>query len=63
MGSLLQRQKQIEFRKRVLSFGLVGGGLALLLTGTQIFGLGLTVLGVYFTWDWFKFRAKNGMRF
>ena len=62
MGSLQQR-KQTEIKKRVLSFGALGTGLLLAFTGSPWIGMSLAGLGVYLAWDWFRFRAKNGMRF
>lgn len=63
MGSTLQRQKQTEIKKRVLSFAAIVGGLYLVFTGSPIIGLLATGLGAFLVRDWFRFRAKNGMRF
>jgi hypothetical protein len=63
MGTLVERDKLVEKRKRYLFFGVAGAGLVAGLGVTWI--LGLPVLGVatYLGFDWFKFRAKRGMRF
>jgi len=63
MGSLLQQQKQTEFRKRVVSFGAASTGILFAFFGHPILGLSLFGVGSYLVWDWFKFRAKRGMRF
>jgi len=63
MGSLLQQQKQTELRKRVLSFGATASGILFGFLGHPILGISLFGLGCYLVWDWFKFRAKRGMRF
>ena len=63
MGSLMQRQKQVELKKRILFFGTESLGLFLALTVSGWLGIPLMGLGAYLGWDWFKFRARNGMRF
>jgi hypothetical protein len=63
MGSLQQRQKQKELKKRVLSFSVTAGGVVLAFTASKLLGLSAVAIGVYLAWDWFRFRAKHGMRF
>lgn len=62
MGSL-QQQKQVELKKRILFFGAGALGVVMTATGSPIIGISLLALGTYLGWGWFKYRAKNGMRF
>jgi len=63
MGSLMKRQKKVEKNKRYLALGVGAAGVATSVLLTPILGVPLLVAGGYFGYDWFKFRAKNGMRF
>lgn len=63
MGTLVERDKLLEKRKRYLFFGVAGAGLAAGVGLTWILGLPLLAVGGYLGFDWFKFRAKRGMRF
>ena len=63
MGTLMQRQKQVEKNKRLLFLGVTSAGVATSVVLTPVLGVPLAVYGAYLGWDWFKFRAKNGMRF
>jgi len=62
MGSLIQRNKSIAKRKGTLAAAAVGGAVAV-----TVFSPVLGILGLagaaYLGYDWFSFRAKNGMRF
>lgn len=63
MGQLVERNKAIESKKR---WSFVGVGLAGVATGvglTWILGVPLLGVGIYLGIDWFRFRAKHGMRF
>jgi hypothetical protein len=62
MGSLMKRTQQVEKNKRYLAIGVSGAGLAAMAMTAWI-GLPVLAVGAYLGWDWFKFRAKNGMRF
>ena len=59
----MKRTQQVEKNKRFLTIGVAGAGVAVTAALTPVFGVPLLALGAYFGWDWFKFRAKNGMRF
>jgi len=63
MGSLMKRTQQVERNKRYLAIGVSGAGLAVTALMTGWIGLPVLAVGAYLGWDWFKFRAKNGMRF
>jgi hypothetical protein len=64
MGSLVKRTQQVEKNKRYLAVGVTGAGVAIAaLTPLWIIGVPVVAVGAYLGWDWFKFRAKNGMRF
>lgn len=63
MGSLMKRDKKVERNKRYLFMGVTGAGAATALALTPILGVPLLLVGGYLGYDWFKFRAKRGMRF
>lgn len=63
MGSLVKRTQQVEKNKRLLAIGVAGAGVATTVLLTPFIGVPVLVAGAYLGWDWFKFRAKNGMRF
>ncbi len=63
MGSLMKQTQQVEKNKRYLALGVTGAGVAVAFALTPVLGVPLLVAGGYFGWDWFKFRAKHGMRF
>lgn len=63
MGSLVKRTQQVEKNKRYLAIGVAGAGVATTVLLTPFIGVPVLVAGAYLGWDWFKFRAKNGMRF
>lgn len=63
MSSLMTKQKAIEKNKRYLFLGVETAGVLCTFALTPFVGVPLMVLGGYFGWRWFEFRAKNGMRF
>lgn len=63
MGSLMKQTQQVEKNKRYLALGVAGAGAAVTVLLTPVLGVPLLIAGGYFGWDWFRFRAKNGMRF
>jgi len=62
MGPIVQRNKSIAKRKGTLAAAATGGGVALLVFNPVLGVLGLAG-AAYLGYDWFSFRAKNGMRF
>ena len=62
MGSLMKRTKKVK-NKRYLAGGVAAAGIAASILLTPVIGVPVIALGAYFGYDWFKFRAKNGMRF
>ena len=64
MGSLIKRDQKVERNKRYLFMGVSGAGVAVTaLLGAPIIGVPMIAAGAYLGYDWFKFRAKRGMRF
>lgn len=63
MGSLMKRDQKVEKNKRYLAIGVTGAGAGLIASGALFFGLPIAAAGIYLGYDWFKFRAKRGMRF
>jgi hypothetical protein len=63
MGSIIQRNKAIAKRKGTLAAVTAGGAVA---AGVIASSPVLAILGLagaaYLGYDWFRFRAKNGMR-
>jgi hypothetical protein len=62
MGSLIKRNEHISRRKGWIAAAAAGGSLAML-TAVPFLGVLGLVGSAYLGWDWFSFRAKNGMRF
>jgi hypothetical protein len=63
MGSLMKRDQKVERNKRYLFLGVTGTGVVASLALTPFLGVPLVAAGAYLGYDWFKFRAKRGMRF
>jgi hypothetical protein len=63
MGSLVKRDQKIEKNKRYLALGVTGAGVLATVSISSLLGVPMVAAGCYLTYDWFKFRAKRGMRF
>ncbi len=63
MGSLVKRTQQVEKNKRYLAVGVGAAGVAITALLTPIVGVPVLAASAWLGWDWFRFRAKNGMRF
>ncbi len=63
MGSLLTQQKRVERNKRYLFLGVEAAGLLVTFLVSPVLGIPVIAGGAYLGWQWFQFRAKNGMRF
>lgn len=63
MGALMNKQKEIEKKKRYLFLGVEAAGLICTFAWSPFLGIPLVAAGIYLGWKWFEFRAKNGMKF
>jgi uncharacterized membrane protein len=63
MGSLMTKNQQTARRKGVTAAAVAGGSVLLMVANAPILGVAGLVAAGYFTYDWFMYRAKNGMRF
>jgi hypothetical protein len=63
MGSLVKQTQKVEKNKRYLAVGVTAVGVAAAITTTAFLGVPILAVGAYLGYDWFKFRAKHGMRF
>ena len=63
MSSLVQRNKVVSKRKGVLAAATAAGAGVAVVGGAPVLAIIGLAGAAYFTWDWFSFRLKNGMRF
>jgi hypothetical protein len=61
--SLMERDKNVARKKGLYAAGAAVGTTALLATGWWVVGLAGVVGTGYLAWDWFRYRARRGMRF
>jgi hypothetical protein len=63
VGPIIQRNQAIAKRKGTLAAVATGGSIAaLVIVGSPILGILGLAGSAYLGYDWFQFRAKNGMR-
>lgn len=63
MGSLIERNKLVAKRKGTVAAAATGGSLAVMFFVNPVLGVLGLAGSAFLGYDWFKFRAKNGMRF
>lgn len=63
MGSIIKRNKEIARRKGTMAAVAAGGSVALFALSVPVLPFIGLAGAAYLGYDWFKFRAKNGMRF
>jgi len=61
-GAIIQRNKSVAKRKGWIAAAAAGGSLAVVMVSPFLGIVGLAG-AAYLGYDWFNFRARNGMRF
>ncbi|MEM7495558.1 MAG: hypothetical protein AAF471_05395 [Myxococcota bacterium] len=63
MATHMEERKRVERNKRYLFIGVETAGVALTAAAAPVVGVPLIAAGAYLGWEWFRFRARHGMRF
>ena len=63
VGSLIKRNEVVAKKKGWLTAAATGGSVVALVLGAPILGVLGLAGAAYLGYDWFSFRARNGMRF
>jgi hypothetical protein len=63
MTSLMARDKSEAKKKGYMALGAAAASAGLLVLNAPILATGAAVGAAYFTYKWFMYRAKRGMRF
>ena len=63
MGSLIKRNKAVAKKKGTVAAAAAGGSMAVVILGAPWLGAFGLLGAAYLGYDWFSYRAKNGLRF
>lgn len=63
MGSIIKRNKAVARKKGTLAATATAGSVLTIALVSPVLGIVGLAGSAYLALDWFKFRAKNGMKF